>query len=129
MSAVQELLSFADERQRSASDPRTSAWVSASAGCGKTKVLTDRVLSLLLEEVPPARILSITFTKAAAAEMQNRLIGRLSAWTTMPEEALSDTLKDLLGHRPREDEVCRRGANLQQTGESPAVRSRSAATA
>ena len=105
MSAVQELLSFADERQRSASDPQTSAWVSASAGCGKTKVLTDRALRLLLEGVPPERILCITFTKAAAAEMQNRLIEHLSAWTTVPAEELSQILKELLGRRPREDEL------------------------
>ncbi len=104
MSAVQELLSFADEKQRSASDPRTSAWVSASAGSGKTKVLTDRVLSLLLQEVPPERILCITFTKAAAAEMQNRLIARLSEWTTAADDELSDTLKRLLGRRPNDDE-------------------------
>ena len=105
MSATEELLSFADERQRSASDPRTSAWVSASAGCGKTKVLTDRVLSLLLEDVPPERILCITFTKAAAAEMQNRLVARLSKWTTVPENKLRGALKDLLGRRPGNGEV------------------------
>ena len=110
MSAVQELLSFADERQRSASDPKTSAWVSASAGCGKTKVLTDRVLSLLLDEVPPERILCITFTRAAAAEMQNRLVDKLSEWTTASIDDLAETLKKLLGRRAdgKETVVARR---------------------
>ena len=54
------------EQQHEASDPRFSAWVEASAGAGKTKILTDRVLRLLLAGVPPERILCLTFTKAAA---------------------------------------------------------------
>ena len=56
------------EQQHEASDPRFPAWVEASAGAGKTKILTDRVLRLLLAGVPPERILCLTFTKAAAAE-------------------------------------------------------------
>ena len=55
--------------QMCASDPRVSAWVSANAGSGKTHVLTQRVIRLLLNGVPPARILCLTFTKAAAANM------------------------------------------------------------
>ena len=58
--------------QRRASDPRVSAWVSANAGAGKTKVLTDRVLRLLLAGSPPGRILCLTFTKAAAALVKVR---------------------------------------------------------
>ena len=60
-------------RQRQAVDPSASVWVSASAGSGKTKVLTDRVLSLLLGGTAPERILCLTFTKAAAAEMAIRI--------------------------------------------------------
>src|SRR4026208_2505369 len=59
--------------QRRATTPGHSAWVEANAGTGKTKVLTDRVTRLLLDRVKPERILSLTFTKAAAAEMRNRL--------------------------------------------------------
>jgi ATP-dependent helicase/nuclease subunit A len=62
--------------QRRAAEPETSVWVAASAGTGKTKVLTDRVLSLMLHGSEPARILCLTFTKAAAAEMANRLAAR-----------------------------------------------------
>ena len=61
------------DSQRRAANPAISAWVSASAGTGKTTVLTDRVLRLLLAGAPPQRILCLTFTKAAAAEMANRI--------------------------------------------------------
>ena len=61
--------------QRDAADPAASAWVAASAGTGKTKVLTDRVIRLLLEGNDPKRILCLTFTKAAAAQMAIRLGG------------------------------------------------------
>ena len=71
----------AERQQRIASDPMLSAWVGASAGSGKTKVLTDRVLRLLLQDnQAPNRLLCLTFTKAAAAEMQTRLAKRLGQW-------------------------------------------------
>lgn len=76
-----------DADQRRAADPNSSAWVAASAGTGKTKVLTDRVLRLLLAGSDPQEILCLTYTKAAAAEMENRLAARLSAWATLPLEA------------------------------------------
>ena len=60
--------------QRAAANPEASVWVAASAGTGKTKVLTDRMLHLLVKGVTPERILCLTFTKAAAAEMSNRLL-------------------------------------------------------
>ena len=66
------------EQQHEASDPGVSVWVDASAGAGKTKILTDRVLRLLLTGIPPERILCLTFTKAAAAEMSGRITSRLS---------------------------------------------------
>ena len=72
-----DILREATEAQRLGSDPGWSAWVSASAGSGKTKVLGDRVLRLLLGNVPPAKILCLTFTKAAAAGMSNRVAERL----------------------------------------------------
>ena len=74
MSASPEpLLHAADANQARASDPSASAWVSANAGTGKTEVLVRRVLRLLLAGSEPQRILCLTYTKMAAAEMQNRL--------------------------------------------------------
>jgi ATP-dependent helicase/nuclease subunit A len=65
----------ATRAQVRAATPDVSTWLSANAGSGKTRVLTDRVARLLLDEVPPERILCLTYTKAAAMEMQNRLFG------------------------------------------------------
>lgn len=87
----------AAEVQRSAARPDGSVWVAASAGSGKTKVLTDRVLNLLLHGTPPQRILCLTFTKAAAAEMANRLANRLAVWATCEDHTLREELADLLG--------------------------------
>ena len=81
--------------QARAADPRGSAWVSASAGTGKTKVLTDRVLRLLLAGSAPGEILCLTFTKAAAAEMANRLFRRLAHWATLDNDALFAELEKL----------------------------------
>jgi ATP-dependent helicase/nuclease subunit A len=86
--------------QRPAADPAASVWVSASAGTGKTKVLTDRVLRLLLQGTAPQRILCLTFTKAAAAEMSNRIAERLGQWAVRDDAELSKSLTELTGHRP-----------------------------
>ncbi len=91
--------------QRRAASPASSVWVAASAGTGKTKVLTDRVLSLLLEGTPPPRILCLTFTKAAAAEMSNRLALRLARWATLEETKLAGELQSLTGQAPDADLV------------------------
>ena len=88
--------------QRRAAAPESSVWVAASAGTGKTKVLTDRVLSLMLHGNDPARILCLTFTKAAAAEMANRLAERLARWVAQDDETLAQELADLLGRLPEE---------------------------
>ena len=85
----------ASERQVQAADPTASTWLSANAGSGKTKVLIDRVARLLLSGVKPQHILCLTYTKAAAAEMQNRLFKRLGAWAMMPNEALLRELQAL----------------------------------
>ena len=77
---VADVIEQASAIQRRAADAQASVWVDASAGTGKTKVLTDRVLRLLLDGTPPARILCLTFTKAAAAEMANRIAGQLQKW-------------------------------------------------
>lgn len=85
----------ANAEQRRASDPAVSAFVSASAGSGKTKLLTDRLLRLMLSGADPARIQCLTFTKAAAAEMALRLQRRLGDWVTMSDTALDTELRSL----------------------------------
>jgi ATP-dependent helicase/nuclease subunit A len=92
---------FATARdQRRAADPAASAWVSANAGSGKTKVLTDRVIRLLLAGTPPSRILCLTFTKAAAANMTIRVFEQLGRWVTLDDLKLGETLAELTGERP-----------------------------
>ncbi|MBI5942213.1 MAG: double-strand break repair helicase AddA [Caulobacterales bacterium] len=83
--------------QRRAADPALNAFVTANAGSGKTKTRIDRVARLLLREVPPAAILCVTYTKAAAAEMQRRLFEVLGGWSVMPDEELQRKLVDLEG--------------------------------
>ena len=90
-------ISLASDKQRQAADPSVSVWVEASAGTGKTKVLSDRVLRLLLSGVNPARILCLTYTKAAAVEMSNRIADRLSKWAVFPDTKLLSELQNLLG--------------------------------
>jgi ATP-dependent helicase/nuclease subunit A len=86
--------------QRRASDPQASAWVSANAGSGKTYVLSNRVIRLLLEGHEPSGVLCITFTKAAAANMSNAVFNRLSAWTAASDEELDKALLQLGEPRP-----------------------------
>ncbi|MBM3734036.1 MAG: double-strand break repair helicase AddA, partial [Acidimicrobiia bacterium] len=83
--------------QRRAADPAASVWVAASAGTGKTQVLTERILALLLEGMAPERILALTFTKAAAAEMSKRIAERLGPWATAADADLAKELASLLG--------------------------------
>ena len=81
--------------QSQASDPRVHAALSASAGTGKTQVLTARVLRLLLQRARPESILCLTFTKAAAAEMANRIGSRLAAWVRLKDTELGNDLMHL----------------------------------
>ncbi|HCX69536.1 MAG TPA: double-strand break repair helicase AddA, partial [Rhodobiaceae bacterium] len=89
-----------DDAQRRASHPQTSVWVSANAGSGKTHALTTRVARLLLAGTDPQRILCLTFTKAAAAEMAGRLYKRLGGWATMPDAELAVELESIEGRAP-----------------------------
>jgi len=85
----------ATERQVLAADPVASTWLSANAGSGKTRVLTDRVARLLLSGVQPQRVLCLTYTKAAASEMQNRLFRRLGSWAMLESAPLRAALAEL----------------------------------
>ena len=96
----------AASKQREASDPNVSAFVAASAGSGKTKLLIDRLLRLMLGGADPARILCLTFTKAAAAEMALRLQKILGDWVTLPPAALDAELK-LRGIAPTAETMAR----------------------
>ena len=87
-------------RQNEASDPNASAWVAANAGSGKTYVLAQRVINLLLEGVEPEKILSITFTKAAAANMAKQVFDRLGTWVTFDDAALGKAIEQQSGTAP-----------------------------
>jgi ATP-dependent helicase/nuclease subunit A len=78
-----------------AADPCVSAWVAANAGAGKTHTLANRVTRLLLADARPARILCLTYTKAAAAEMQHRLFARLGEWSMQPDDVLRRNVADI----------------------------------
>ena len=82
----------ATESQVRAADPIASTWLSANAGSGKTKVLIDRVALLLLNGVAPENILCLTYTKAAATEMQNRLFQLQGDWAMKDDDALHKNL-------------------------------------
>src|ERR1700760_4181179 len=79
--------------QARASNPASSSFVSANAGSGKTHVLVQRVIRLLLNNVSPEKILCITFTKAAAANMAERVFTTLGHWVTLGDDALDDAIK------------------------------------
>ncbi|VFU09045.1 double-strand break repair helicase AddA [Methylocella tundrae] len=80
------------EKQRQASDPGASVWVSANAGSGKTHVLAQRVVRLLLQGAPPSKILCLTFTKAAAANMATRVFDTLALWTRLDDADLRKSI-------------------------------------
>jgi ATP-dependent helicase/nuclease subunit A len=86
--------------QIQASDPATSAWVSANAGSGKTYVLAQRVIRLLLEGTPAAKILCLTFTKSAAAHMANQVFDTLARWVALDDAALDVAVGRLEGRPP-----------------------------
>src|SRR5262245_5460563 len=88
------------EQQAVAADPAHSVWVTASAGSGKTTVLRNRYLRLLLNGTAPARILCLTYTRAAANEMAVRITEQLGTWATLPEAQLQGELAALLGDEP-----------------------------
>ena len=98
MPAPGEIVKYAN--QTIAATPTASVWVSASAGSGKTKVLADRVLRLLLSGTDAGKILCLTFTRAAAAEMQNRIRRLLGEWAVMDDDRLTSAIVALTGVPP-----------------------------
>src|SRR3984885_9386044 len=86
--------------QREVADPDVSAWVAANAGSGKTHVLAQRVINLLLKNVEPEKILCLTFTKAAAANMAKRVFDTLAAWTTLDDASLDSAILEQSGMAP-----------------------------
>lgn len=105
--------------QAAASDPAASAWVSANAGSGKTTVLVRRVLRLLLDDVDPARILCLTYTTAAAANMANRLFRTLAGWVRLGDRELDESLRAVLERAPTSDERTRARRLFAQALETP----------
>jgi ATP-dependent helicase/nuclease subunit A len=105
--------------QAAAADPAASAWVSANAGTGKTHVLTMRVLRLLVDGVEPERILALTYTKAAAAEMSTRVFDRLAEWVTAGEAELKAALAGLLDRAPSPDTMLRARRLFARAIETP----------
>ncbi|XSG83069.1 MAG: double-strand break repair helicase AddA [Methyloligella sp. ZOD6] len=102
---MSDLQDIADRNQERASEPEASVWVSANAGTGKTAVLVRRVLRLLLAGFDPECILCLTYTKTAAAEMQNRLLDTLAGWATAEDEALEKGLTRVMGQTPEPQDM------------------------
>ena len=94
MRAAVSIPSEVRRKQSEASDPELSAWVAANAGSGKTYVLAQRVINLLLKGVEPEKILCITFTKAAAANMSKQVFDRLAQWTTLDDAGLDSAIRE-----------------------------------
>jgi ATP-dependent helicase/nuclease subunit A len=93
--------------QLMASQPDASIWVSASAGTGKTKVLIARLLRLMLDGTAPEKILCITYTKTAAAEILNRLQEVTREWAIMDKAILVQALQNLADRAPNDDTIRR----------------------
>ena len=105
--------------QKKASDPQASAFVRANAGSGKTHVLTQRVLRLLLAGTPPAKILCLTFTKAAAANMSSRVFDALAGWTALGDEDLRGKILETGAENPDGPTLRRARVLFAQTVETP----------
>ena len=96
-------LDIANQAQREAANPAGSRLAAANAGSGKTRVLVSRVSRILLKGADPADILCLTYTRAAASEMQQRLFATLGKWSVLPSEGLRDELTELFGHPPENE--------------------------
>jgi ATP-dependent helicase/nuclease subunit A len=110
---------LAADPQRIAADPGLSAFVTANAGSGKTKTLIDRVARLLLEGAKPETVLCVTYTKAAASEMQRRLFDVLGDWSVLPDGELADKLAKLDDRRRDGAELSKARSLFAQALETP----------
>ncbi len=119
MTKAQSLLDDTKARQRRAADPAKSAWVSANAGTGKTHVLVNRVTRLLLAGARPSRILCITYTRAAAAEMTTRLFEQLGEWSLLSDNDLRAALRELQGERAESEDLRRARQLFAQALDTP----------
>ena len=108
-----------DDQQARASDPMASVWVSANAGSGKTHALTTRVTRLLLAGTEPERILCLTYTKAAAAEMSSRLYQRLGAWAMEEDDVLAQEIARIEGPMPDKAKLTRARRLFARAIETP----------
>ncbi|MFA5955278.1 double-strand break repair helicase AddA [Hyphomicrobium sp.] len=117
--SVEDIQRETNNNQSAASHPQNSAWVNANAGTGKTHVLTLRVLRLLLAGTRPERILCLTFTKAAAAEMSKRVFDRLAGWVTMAQDTLRADLTKVTGERVSDDLIARARTLFAHAIETP----------
>ena len=119
-----DLIAEATQYQQTAADPASSVFVSANAGTGKTKVLTDRVLRLLISGARPETILCMTFTKAAAVEMSVRLNRRLAEWAVCDETSLLKSLSEMGEIRPTQEQIGRARAlfaEILDTDDGPRI--------
>jgi len=105
--------------QIDAADPDVSAFVSANAGSGKTHVLVQRVIRLLLDGVPPQKILCITFTKAAAANMATSVFDRLAQWTALADDELDVAIHSMSNEWPQPERRARARRLFAQALEAP----------
>lgn len=114
-----DALTRTEEQQARVSDPAVSAWVSANAGAGKTTVLVRRVIRLFLDGVKPARILCLTFTKAAAANMANRVLQTLSEWVRLGDATLDAEIRKVSNLAPTPELRARARRLFAQALETP----------
>jgi ATP-dependent helicase/nuclease subunit A len=119
MTAAPEIPAEVLERQRAASDPSLSAWVSANAGSGKTYVLAQRVIRLLLDGTPPAKILCLTFTKAAAANMATSVFDTLGRWTALADDELDAAIHAMSSQWPQRERRARARRLFAQALDTP----------
>ncbi len=107
------------DQQARASNPGNSAWVSANAGSGKTHVLSQRVIRLLLHGADPSKILCLTYTRAAAANMSNRVFTNLSEWTMLPEAELAEHISAIDSAQPDRSMLSRARRLFAEALETP----------
>ncbi len=100
-----QFIQDASALQRRAADPNAHVWVMASAGTGKTTVLVQRYIRLVLAGTQPSRILCLTYTKAAATQMKERILRRLSSWVCMDEVKLRGQLTEMMQRAPTYSEI------------------------